>query len=145
MIQAVSLDTKRLTKAQVRRISYFKVVCRSRRRESCQEAQRTRRVKEGGQESIQVLGPRGQISARHACCSLSPVSLGPSTMSAQQPSLATTIDVLRGLLPESLIKPKVGIVCGSGLSTLASSLKDTVLIDYDILPGFGRSTGTNVL
>jgi len=66
-------------------------------------------------------------------------------MSAQQPSLATTIDVLRGLLPESLIKPKVGIVCGSGLSTLASSLKDTVLIDYDILPGFGRSTGTNVL
>jgi len=37
--------------------------------------------------------------------------------------------------------PRIGIVCGSGLSTLVSSLKDVVLLPYSQLEGFGDSTG----
>jgi len=64
-------------------------------------------------------------------------------MSAEQASsFASTIDVLRNHVPESLLHPKFGIVCGSGLSTLCSSLRNKVLVRYDILPGFVKSTGT---
>lgn len=54
---------------------------------------------------------------------------------------ASTLDVLAGLLPEHLLKPRVGIVCGSGLSTLASSLRDVHEVPYSALEGFGKSTG----
>ncbi|KAF8496913.1 hypothetical protein JB92DRAFT_2988852 [Gautieria morchelliformis] len=61
-------------------------------------------------------------------------------MSAEQPSFASTIEVLREYVPDSLLHPAVGVVCGSGLSTLASSLRNKVLVSYDILPGFAKST-----
>jgi len=38
------------------------------------------------------------------------------------------------------MRPRVGIVCGSGLSTLASSLRDAVHVPYAALEGFGAST-----
>ena len=57
-------------------------------------------------------------------------------------SFNATIDVLRERVPASLMHPSIGIVCGSGLSTLASSLRDKVLVSYDDLPGFAKSTGT---
>ena len=62
-------------------------------------------------------------------------------MSAEQPSFASTVNVLREYVPESLLHPTVGIVCGSGLSTLASSLRNKVSVSYDIIPGFAKSTG----
>ncbi|KAH7882986.1 nucleoside phosphorylase domain-containing protein [Phlebopus sp. FC_14] len=40
----------------------------------------------------------------------------------------------------SLRRPCIGIVCGSGLSTLVASLKDVVQIPYSKLEGFGDST-----
>lgn len=63
------------------------------------------------------------------------------SMSSEQLSFASTIDALREHVPKSLLHPTIGIVCGSGLSTLASSLREKVLISYDNLPGFARSTG----
>jgi purine-nucleoside phosphorylase len=62
-------------------------------------------------------------------------------MSAEQPSFASTFEVLREHVPDSLLHPVVGVVCGSGLSTLGSSLRNKVLVSYDILPGFAKSTG----
>lgn len=53
---------------------------------------------------------------------------------------ATTLDILGGIVPKHLL-PRIGIVCGSGLSTLASSLRDVVEVPYSSLPGFGHSTG----
>lgn len=37
--------------------------------------------------------------------------------------------------------PKVGIVCGSGLAGLATSLADRVEVSYSDITGFGESTG----
>ncbi|PCH37419.1 inosine guanosine and xanthosine phosphorylase protein [Wolfiporia cocos MD-104 SS10] len=55
-------------------------------------------------------------------------------------TIAGTLDALAGLLPEHLLNPKAAIVCGSGLSTLASSLRDVVEVPYSALQGFGKST-----
>lgn len=63
-------------------------------------------------------------------------------MSSQQLSFASTIEVLQEQVPEKLLHPALGIVCGSGLNTLVSNLQESVLVGYDILPGFGKSTGT---
>ncbi|TDL27850.1 inosine guanosine and xanthosine phosphorylase family protein [Rickenella mellea] len=51
-----------------------------------------------------------------------------------------TIKALKNAVHPSLLDAQVGIVCGSGLSTLADSLRDVVLVPYDELPGFGNST-----
>ncbi|TCD63010.1 hypothetical protein EIP91_006102 [Steccherinum ochraceum] len=60
--------------------------------------------------------------------------------SSSPPPFAAALDVLASLLPAHLLKPKFGIVCGSGLSTLASSLRDVVEVPYSSLKGFGHST-----
>lgn len=54
----------------------------------------------------------------------------------------SNLATLRQRLPARLLKPTVGIVCGSGLSTLANSLRDVVIVPYADLEGFGTSTGT---
>lgn len=59
---------------------------------------------------------------------------------SQADNFAATLDVLASILPAHLLKPRVGIVCGSGLSTLASSLRDKVEVPYSSLKGFGKST-----
>ncbi|KAJ4480068.1 nucleoside phosphorylase domain-containing protein [Lentinula aciculospora] len=53
---------------------------------------------------------------------------------------SATLDTLKGLVPEELLNPRVGIICGSGLSGLPASLKQSVLVSYDQLPGFVQST-----
>jgi len=53
---------------------------------------------------------------------------------------ASTLDVLARLVPEYLQKPRIGIVCGSGLSTLVSSLRDVIEVPYTALEGFAKST-----
>lgn len=53
-----------------------------------------------------------------------------------------TIKKIRGVLDaQKRPTPLLGIVCGSGLSTLVNKLSDTVQIPYSQLPGFGQSTG----
>ncbi|KAJ6627365.1 nucleoside phosphorylase domain-containing protein [Mycena sp. CBHHK59/15] len=53
---------------------------------------------------------------------------------------AATIEAIKSLLPESLQKPRVGIVCGSGLGGIAECIRELVLVPYDKLPGFAQST-----
>jgi len=50
------------------------------------------------------------------------------------------LQVLKELVPPELQNPRVGIICGSGLSGLAASLRQIVLVSYDKLPGFVEST-----
>ncbi|EJD01870.1 inosine guanosine and [Fomitiporia mediterranea MF3/22] len=54
--------------------------------------------------------------------------------------LEATYATIEKRLPPTLLAPKVGIVCGSGLSTLADSFHDPVLVQYADLEGFGTST-----
>ena len=68
-----------------------------------------------------------------------PSSIPPHAPSSVPP-FAAALDVLASVLPSRLLKPRVGIVCGSGLSTLANSLRDVVEVPYTRIPGFGTST-----
>jgi purine nucleoside phosphorylase len=54
---------------------------------------------------------------------------------------AKNIVTLADLLPAHLRNPRVGIVCGSGLGTLAKSITERVIVPYSTLEGFGESTG----
>lgn len=45
------------------------------------------------------------------------------------------------LLAQTDVRPKVGIVCGSGLGGLADMLKDQVAFNYKDIPHFPQSTG----
>src|SRR6266404_7733716 len=54
---------------------------------------------------------------------------------------AKNIVKLAELLPAHLRSPQVGIVCGSGLGTLAESITERVIVPYSVLEGFGESTG----
>ncbi|KIM31307.1 hypothetical protein M408DRAFT_327561 [Serendipita vermifera MAFF 305830] len=51
-----------------------------------------------------------------------------------------TLKAIRAALPLNLANPKIGIVCGSGLSTLASHFTEKIEVPYDGLPGFVKST-----
>ena len=60
--------------------------------------------------------------------------------------LNETYAVLQTKVPAQLLAPQVGIVCGSGLSSLAEkSMREMVLVPYSLLEGFGRSTGARTL
>lgn len=68
----------------------------------------------------------------------------PDMSSSAAPVLpfAQTLETISRLVTDPrLLKPRIGIVCGSGLSTLVSSLKDVVQLPYSQLQGFGESTG----
>lgn len=66
-------------------------------------------------------------------------------MTESQLPFASTLDVLARLVPEHLQKPCIGIVCGSGLSTLVSSLRDVTEVPYTALEGFAKSTGQSTI
>ena len=55
--------------------------------------------------------------------------------------LKRTTRAISDVVPQPLLHPKIGIVCGSGLSTIASSLRDGCSIEYSKLDGFAESTG----
>lgn len=67
--------------------------------------------------------------------------LGADQHDSQSLPFEATLAKLASVLPEKLRSPRVGIVCGSGLSTLAESIRDVVEVPYASLPGFGKSTG----
>jgi purine-nucleoside phosphorylase len=52
-------------------------------------------------------------------------------------------DFLRGNTPEALQKPKIAIICGSGLGGLAGTVDNEgkVELDYGSIPHFSRSAG----
>ncbi|KAJ3570888.1 hypothetical protein NP233_g4111 [Leucocoprinus birnbaumii] len=53
---------------------------------------------------------------------------------------AATTEFIRSQLPPELHTPRVGIVCGSGLSGLAAVIHNIRKIPYESIPGFGTST-----
>ena len=59
-----------------------------------------------------------------------------------QAKLDKTLATLAERVPERLLKAKIGIICGSGLNTLASNMKEVVYVPYDDLEGFATSTGS---
>lgn len=54
-----------------------------------------------------------------------------------------TVEFLRATLPPALAKPRVAIVCGSGLGGLVATLNDDVREEwaYKDVPNFPQSTG----
>jgi purine-nucleoside phosphorylase len=62
------------------------------------------------------------------------------TPSIQAYPFEESVAAIRAQIPEYLAHPKIGIVCGSGLSTLASRFKNKHEIPYHGLPGFVEST-----
>lgn len=67
-------------------------------------------------------------------------SMEPPAMSTQAYPFEESIAAIRAQIPDYLAHPKIGIVCGSGLSTLASRFKDKHEVPYHDLPGFVEST-----
>jgi len=63
------------------------------------------------------------------------------THDAASLDFAPAIEAIRSALPESLQKPQLGFICGSGLSGLVDSLRNVVIIPYETIPGFSKSTG----
>ncbi|CAG8711407.1 7323_t:CDS:2, partial [Racocetra fulgida] len=53
----------------------------------------------------------------------------------------TATNYLRTRLPSELAKPKVAIICGSGLGQLADTIENKVEFAYEDIPGFVSSTG----
>ena len=53
------------------------------------------------------------------------------------------VELLKSQLPEGLQKPKVAVVCGSGLSGLADTVQAEPRVEYDYasIPHFPRPTG----
>ncbi|PBL03114.1 inosine guanosine and [Armillaria gallica] len=64
-------------------------------------------------------------------------------MISEQPVTSPFLASLNAIilrLPGKLRKPKVGIICGSGLGGLVDALRETVTIPYDTIPGFAQSS-----
>ena len=56
-------------------------------------------------------------------------------------SFGPSIDAIRTELPLYLQSPRVGIICGSGLSGIVTMFRKVVKIPYAKIPGFSKSTG----
>ena len=50
---------------------------------------------------------------------------------------------LQGSLPENLKRPKIAIICGSGLGRLAETVQESTKVEFDYagIPHFPQSTG----
>lgn len=57
--------------------------------------------------------------------------------------LKEALKLIRDRIPVALQKPRVAIVCGSGLSTLGATIRSRVDLPYTSIPGFTSSTGVH--
>lgn len=74
-----------------------------------------------------------------------PGSTQPSAVSDTSQAIET-VEFLRLKLPEHLAKPRVAIVCGSGLGGLAQTVnEETEEWAYKDVPNFPLSTGTFIM
>ncbi|KAF8186345.1 nucleoside phosphorylase domain-containing protein [Pholiota molesta] len=55
-------------------------------------------------------------------------------------SFASSLDAIKAALPSNLQSPRVAIICGSGLSGIVDIFRDVVLVPYENIPGFSKST-----
>jgi hypothetical protein len=72
----------------------------------------------------------------------------PFTRLLMDPQSLDTENLLKGavrlihdLIPKALQRPRVAVVCGSGLSTLGATIRGRVDLPYTSIPGFTSSTG----
>jgi hypothetical protein len=56
-------------------------------------------------------------------------------------SFDESVNAIKAAIPGIIQNPRVGIICGSGLSGLVNSFRNTILIPYENIPGFVTSTG----
>ena len=64
-----------------------------------------------------------------------------ATIDSLERTVQKTLATIKQHVPTDLCNPQVGIVCGSGLSTLAAGVRDAVEVPYQKLEGFASSTG----
>jgi len=57
-----------------------------------------------------------------------------------QPSFSDALATVIARVPKRLQSPSIGIVCGSGLSGLGDKMREKVIVPYEDLKGFGKST-----
>ena len=55
--------------------------------------------------------------------------------------IENAVKVIKSIVPENLKNPVIGIVCGSGLGTLADDLDQRFELEYNRIPGFAESGG----
>ncbi|EIM20233.1 inosine guanosine and [Wallemia mellicola CBS 633.66] len=53
--------------------------------------------------------------------------------------IENAVKVIKSIVPENLRHPVIGIVCGSGLGTLADDLDQRFELEYNRIPGFAES------
>ncbi|KAN0064892.1 Purine nucleoside phosphorylase [Thecaphora frezii] len=66
--------------------------------------------------------------------------LPPVDLSALPAQFGSAVEAIRKAVPKELANPQWGIICGSGLSGLASTLQNKVEVSYTEIPGFAEST-----
>lgn len=55
------------------------------------------------------------------------------------------VHVLQNSIPDPLKRPRVGVICGSGLAGLADAVSDPLLeVPYSDIPHFPKSTGIHL-
>jgi len=64
-------------------------------------------------------------------------SQGPGT----QNLLKEAVKLIYDRIPAALQRPRVAIVCGSGLNSLGATIRGRVDLPYTSIPGFVSSTG----
>ena len=64
-----------------------------------------------------------------------------SQVSDTQDPLKEAVKFIQDRIPEALQKPRVAVVCGSGLQTLGATVRGRVDLPYTSIPGFTSSTG----
>jgi purine-nucleoside phosphorylase len=64
-------------------------------------------------------------------------------MSHEPPAIdfEPTVNFIVSAVPQGLQQPQIGFICGSGLSGLVEVLRDVVIVPYEKIPGFAKSTG----
>jgi purine nucleoside phosphorylase len=58
-----------------------------------------------------------------------------------QNPLQEAVKLIHDRIPAALQRPRVAIVCGSGLNTLGETIRGRVDLLYTSIPGFTSSTG----
>ena len=104
-----------------------------------QDAKRSTRVSVNGRITVRLsLSP--SRTAKHIRTTTIPVPrrVFNTTMTT---SFAASLDAIKAVLPANLQRPRVAIICGSGLSGIVDALRDVVLVPYQNIPGFSTSTG----
>ncbi|RVE41679.1 hypothetical protein evm_013667 [Chilo suppressalis] len=60
--------------------------------------------------------------------------------SAQGYSYEILLEIANFLLSRTSVRPRIGVICGSGMGSLAETIEDATCVDYEDIPNFPIST-----